>query len=209
MKNILNNNRDFYLVTFIVITSFTLSVYFNLFNSDGHHPARMFVEANKLIFGLKPYEDIFITYGILTTFIHSLSLVLFGKQIMSVFIITAIFYASSFLIYYFILKNLNINKNFSILSILLIFFIHPTIVLPWANYLAYFFLLIGLFFFTKKESNSKYFIYTGFFWSLAVLCRQTYILSILPTIIILFVSYYFFRFNFFNFQYINLINQIK
>ena len=200
MKRIFDNNRDFYIIIFLVIASFILSLYFNSFNYDGHHAARMFVEANELLMGLKPYEDIFITYGILTTILHSLSLVLFGNQIMSVFIITSIFYALSFLIYYCILKNLNINKNLSVVSTLLIFFIHPTIVLPWSNYLAYFFLLMGLFFLTKKESNSKYFIYAGFFWSLSILCRQTYILPFLLTIIILFTSYYFFKFNFFNFQ---------
>lgn len=143
----------------------------------------MFVEANKLIAGLKPYKEIFITYGILTTILHAASLVLFGNKIMSIYIMTSMFYAFSFLIYYFILRNLNINKKLSIISVILIFFIHPTIILPWANYFAYFFLLLGVFFLTKKNFKINYFIYTGFFWSLAVLCRQTFALSLGLTIL--------------------------
>jgi len=68
----------------------------------------MFVEAMQFFSGLIPYKDVFITYGYLTTVLHSLSIILFGKHIISISIITGIIYALTFPLFFLILKNLRI-----------------------------------------------------------------------------------------------------
>ena len=83
-----------------------------------------------------------------------------------------------FFFFYKILLGFNIYKNYSAVTVLIIFIIHPAILLPWANYIAYFFLILGLFFFTKKEKNYLFYLLAGFFLGLSVLSRQTYFLSI-------------------------------
>ena len=187
-----------FIIFLIVIFSLFLSIYFNSFNYDFHHPQIMFVDANKLLDGFTPYKDIFIIYGILTTLIHSLSIVVFGNNILSIFIITAIFYSFTFLILFLILKNLQIDEKTAILGVSTVFLVHPSIVLPWSDYFSYFFLLLGIFYFTKKESL-KNFILFGFFWSLAYLCRQTVFVPLFLSLLYFFFSELFFEFKTKNF----------
>jgi hypothetical protein len=172
--------------------SLFLSIYFNTFNYDFHHPQIMFVDANELLDGLVPYKDIFIYYGILTTLLHSLSIIIFGNNILSIFIITGIFYSFSFLIFYLVLKNIQINEKNATLAVLVVFLVHPSIVLPWSDYFSYFFLLLGIFYFTKKESI-KNLIFSGFFWSLACLCRQTVFVPVLFALLFFFFSELYFE----------------
>lgn len=177
----------------LFLLSLLFSIYFNLFNTDWHHPLIMFVNADDLLSGYMPYKDIFITYGIITTLLHSLSLLVFGKFIMSPFLITAIFYASTFPIFYLIFRNFNFSRNISLVSTILIFLIHPSIILPWSNYIAYFFLLIGIFFLSKEKLLTKDSFFVGFFLALACLSRQTYFLSLFPILFIFFLFNFFFE----------------
>lgn len=176
-KNIISNYSIILLGVFSTISIFlSINVGINLY--DVAHPIKMFVEANQLLSGLTPYKEIFISYGYLTTALHSFSIILFGNQVLSTSIITGIFYALTFPIFFLILKNLGTEKKISILSIIVIFLIHPSIVLPWSTYFAYFFFLLGLYFLTKNNIKKKEFILTGFFWSLACFSRQTYFIPL-------------------------------
>jgi len=190
-KKIFSLQIFFTLLLFLL--SLLFSVYFNLFNPDFHHPFIMFANAYDLISGYKPYKEIFIAYGIMTTLIHSFSLLTFGNYIISPFIITAIFYALTFPVFFRILKNLNFSDNISLLSTILIFLIHPSIILPWSNYIAYSFLLLGILFISKEELTQKDFFLTGVFWGLACLSRQTYFLSIIAIFIFFFVLILFYE----------------
>lgn len=182
-------SKHIILSSLLFLLSLIISVYLNLFNSDWHHPLLMFVEANDLISGYLPYKEIFITYGLLTTLIHSFSLLIFGNFIISPFIITALFYAITFPIFFLILRNLNFSNNISLLSIILIFLIHPSIILPWSNYIAYSFLLLGIFFLSKEKLTTIDFFLVGFFWGLACLSRQTYFISIFFILVIFFIFF--------------------
>ena len=186
-----------YIPIFFFLISFVLSINFNRFNIDWHHPARMFVEANQLVLGLIPYKEIFITYGMLTTIIHALSIIFFGNKILSIHIITAIFYALTFPIFFLILRNFKIKNTIAILSTFLVILIHPSIVLPWANYIAYFFLLLGIYCLTQDKISKKNFFLLGFFWSLSCLSRQTFVIPVLLTIFIITLSIIFVQNNFF------------
>ena len=149
-KNVISNYSTIFLGVFSILSIFlSINVGINLY--DVAHPIKMFVEANQLLSGLTPYKEIFISYGYLTTVLHSFSIILFGNQVLSVWIITGIFYALTFPIFFLILQNLGIEKKISILSIIVIFLIHPSSLLPWSTYFAYFFFFTRFIFFYKKQ----------------------------------------------------------
>jgi hypothetical protein len=175
----------------ICFLSFFLSINVGIILYDLLHPVKMFVEANQLLSGLIPYKEIFIANGYLTTILHSLSIILFGNQILSVSVITGIFYALTFPIFFLILKNFKIEKEKSILSIIVIFLIHPSIQLPWPNYFAYFFFILGLYYFTKNKPLKKDYILMGFFWSLACLSRQTFFLPLFLGVFLILILEFF------------------
>lgn len=153
----------------------------------------MFVEGNQFLSGLIPYKEVFIMYGYITTVLHAFSLLLFGKYVLSVSIITGIIYALTFPIFFLILRNFRIESKQSILSILVIFLIHPYIILPWPNYIAYFFSLLGIYYVTKNNILKKDYFLAGFFWSLACLSRQTYFLPLFVIILIIIFTQFFLR----------------
>ncbi len=165
------------LVFLIVISSFCLSIFKSVYDTDPTHPSFMYYDAKKLLDGLVLYKDIFVVYGVLTTLLQSISLIIFGNYLISPSIITGLLYSLSFLFFYKVLRNFNLDKNYSAITTLIIFIIHPAIVLPWSNYVAYFFLILGIFFLTKNKSYF-YYITAGIFLGLSVLSRQSYFFPI-------------------------------
>lgn len=185
--NFLNKNfysRQFLIVSLIAIISFCISVFKAAYNTDPHHFSFMFFDAYQMSKGAIPYRDINILYGIITTLMHYLSILTLGNFVLSISVSTAFFYASTFIFYYFILINIGSNKNNSLIIILVIFFIHPAILLPWSNYIAYFFVILSIFFFTLPSDANKNFFFFGLFLGLATLSRQTFFFS---TIIFIFL----------------------
>src|SRR5512147_965084 len=81
------------LVVLCCVISIGLSIIESRLNTDAHHWGLMYVNAADLNQGLIPYREIFIQYGFLTTLIQSWSLNIFGNSVVSVGIITGIFYA--------------------------------------------------------------------------------------------------------------------
>jgi len=189
-KYITSKYLQIFLIVIVFISIF-LSIYISIFSQDMTHSTKMFVEGNQLLSGLIPYKDVFITYGYVSTALHALSILLFGKHVVSVTIITAIIYALTFPIFFLILRNFRIESKQSILSIFVIFLIHPCIQLPWSNYIAYFFSLVGIYYVTKNNILKKDFLLAGFSWSLACLSRQTYFFPLfLITLIIIFTQFF-------------------
>ena len=68
-------NYKYNLIVLLVLIFFSvLSLYIYQFIYDGHHHGLMFSNAIDLLNAKKPYEEIFIQYGFLTTIIHSIGL---------------------------------------------------------------------------------------------------------------------------------------
>ena len=134
----------------IILLSSILSFFFNQYVYDGHHHGLMFSNALDLINLKKPYKEIFIQYGLLTTIIHAMSLYIFGKFIFSLHIITIIFYLSSIFVIFKIIEKI-VNVKYAVLGIFALVSNHPFPVLPWSNYIAFFFITISIFFFFKKK----------------------------------------------------------
>jgi len=175
----------------IILLSSILSFFFNQYVYDGHHHGLMFSNALDLINLKKPYKEIFIQYGLLTTIIHAMSLYIFGKFIFSLHIITIIFYLSSIFVIFKIIEKI-VNVKYAVLGIFALVSNHPFPVLPWSNYIAFFFITISIFFFLKKNNYSL--LLAGFCLGLCVLSRQDYFIAIFTTLTTyMFVCFFFER----------------
>ena len=178
-KSLNKNILIIIILFFLIFLSILRSLYFAIHYTAPLPGYLVFYDAYQFLNGYFLFKDIVIVYGFLTTIIHYFFLKIFGSFVLSLSIGTAIIYSSTFLIYFFILKNLNFSKISSLIIILLIFIIHPGIVLPWANYISYFFLLIGILLFSIPSSKIAHFYYFGIALGLATLSRQTIFFSIL------------------------------
>lgn len=155
----------------ISIINFLYSINLYQYIYDGHHHGYMFANAVDFIKGKLPYKEIFIQYGILTTLIHVFSLKIFSNNLISINIITCLLYSISVLLISLIIAK-KTNWLYGLLSTLIIFFNHPIPWLPWSNYIAFFFLILG--FFTLLEIKKNNIFFSGFFFSLVCLSRETY-----------------------------------
>ncbi|MHC5741058.1 MAG: glycosyltransferase family 39 protein [Nostoc sp.] len=188
------NGRIFdFSVLLICCLSFGFSWIESILNYDSHHWGFMYVQALDLKRGLIPYKETFPAYGIMTTWIQSLSLTLFGERLISIGIATGIFYSFSlFLSYQLFLQFL--PKYAAFFSTLLIFLLNGYIVFPWSNYFCYtFFLLSLLMFFTKK--NHKNVFGSGLLLGFSLLCRYTSFQAILPPFVFFFIYEFIFQKN--------------
>jgi Dolichyl-phosphate-mannose-protein mannosyltransferase len=167
------------LVISCCLMSIGLSVLESKINIDAHHWGLMYANATDLHKGLTPYREIFIQYGLLTTFIQSLSLDIFGDAVVSVGYITGIFYAANIYLSYCLWRRI-FDKWLSALSALLMFLLQSYISFPWANYFSYTFLLISLLFLTASTQKKNRYLLTGVFIGLSFLARQSPIPLLVP-----------------------------
>ena len=173
-KNISSIN---YLVIFLF---FIYAIFITRFHYDGHHIGLIYSNSLDLINNKLPYKDIFIQYGLLTTIINSLILLIFNDKIFFIILFNSIFYSFGIL---FISKTIKqfTDVKLALFSTIIILFNHPIPWLPWSNYIAFFFISIGLFLLSKNKKN--YFI-IGFLFGASILSRQDFFFPIFVSIII-------------------------
>jgi hypothetical protein len=177
------------LVLFCCVLSVAFSIIESKLSTDAHHWGLMYANAADLHRGLIPYREIFIQYGFLTTLIQSLSLNIFGNSVVSVGIVTGIFYAANIYLSYCLWQRV-MDKWLSALSSILMFLVSGYITYPWANYFSYTFFLISLLFLTTHSQKAKTYLLSGFFLGLSILARQSPI-PLLAPIYLYFILMYF------------------
>ena len=163
---------------FLIFFFYSYNTY--LYVYDGHHHGLIFSNALDLLKGKEPYKEIFIQYGLLTTFFHSLVLKLFGEQIIIINIFTIIIYLLSVFLISLTIKNLT-NEFYALIATVLILFNHPIPWLPWPNYLAFFF-IVG-FIYLHLAKKPLFILLSGFLLGLACLARENYIIFVVPSLI--------------------------
>lgn len=162
-----------YLVIAIVLgIVIKLSLFQGSYNNDPHHWGLMLSNALDLTKGLAPYRDVFLQYGILTSLIQASALLLFGKTLQSIILITAVFYAIGLLGIYCLTLELTKSRKLALYSFLTCALLHEIVIYPWSNYVAYPFLVFGLLFLIKSETYKWNSFISGFLLSLAILCRE-------------------------------------
>jgi len=183
--------KKYFFFTFFLITYFIFwANNFYLYVYDGHHQGLMYSNAIDLINGFVPYKEIFIQYGILTTIIHAMILVVFGENIHFINFATIFIYYTAIFFIYLIINNIT-NHLYAFCGAFALISNHPVPWLPWSNYLSFFFIVIGIYFFIKEHKSSSFLF--GFFLSLAVLSRQDYFLPISFSLIIYILLLFFFQ----------------
>jgi hypothetical protein len=172
------------LVIFICAASLCCSLIESITNNDNLHWGWQYIAALDLKRGAIPHSEVLIFYGYIQVLIQSIALSLFGERLMSVGIITGLFYSFTlFLSYRIFLRFL--KKSLAFIAVLLIFLIHPYIIYPFPNYFAYTFQLLALIFFLRYSEHHLNGLLAGFFLSMSVLSRYSSVIAILPPFIIL------------------------
>jgi hypothetical protein len=168
------------ILAFVIVGTYLQSQYV----VEPHHWGLMLSNAKDLINGLKPYKEIYIQYGILTTVIQGYAFWI-NNSLMSIMIITAITYGMTLCLIYFIANKVTQNKFIAFAAIITAYFYHPIVIHPWSNYIAGIFLFIGIYFAVNNNITIKNYFYSGLFLSLSVLSREG---LFYPVIVILAVT---------------------
>jgi len=177
------------LVIGICLISFGFGWIESIVNNDNLHWGWAYIAALDIKHGAIPHSEVIIFYGYVYTLIQSFALTLFGERLMSVGMVTALFYAVTLLLSYLIFLRF-LRKSLAFVAVLLIFLIHPYIIYPFPNYIAYTFQLLALLIFLKYPDKPYLIFLSGFFLCLSVLSRYSSVIAIVPPFLILLVWEY-------------------
>lgn len=176
--NLVKIENIFKYINPLLIFTITLLIsgYFSTIGADVHHDGIMFKPALDVSQGQILFKDTFTQYGALTTIIQSLVIKIFGEYLIVIKLTTAIFYAFTSVILYFIWNKI-LNKKLTILSSLIWIFLAPYYVmtfLPWSSVYALFFQCLTLYFYIYylDQNKTKYLILTGINAGLTFWCKQ-------------------------------------
>lgn len=164
-------------------------------NLDPHHWGLMLSNAKDLSEGALPYKNIFIQYGIFTTLIQALAFEI-GGNMLSIILVTSLFYAAGLIIVYRISLHIFKNQALAIYTLTLIFLFHPLAIYPWSNYIAFPFLMLGIYFLIDSEESSgkkdNYNLYLcGASFGFAILSREGHLYAVAIIILSAFVIDYY------------------
>ena len=146
----------------------------------------MLGNAKDLIHGLKPYKDIFIQYGFLTTLIHAAAYS-FGGNMLSLMLVTALAYAVGIFGIFQVARLTGMKERPAIYITWIYLLFHPIVIYPWSNYIAFPLLLFGLKYHLKVLETRKNAALSGVFFGLAVLARE----GLTPAVLLFIFAGYF------------------
>jgi hypothetical protein len=160
----------------LFLLTFIVAGYFSRIGVDPHHDGIMLKPAFDVARGSMLFRDTFTQYGALATLLQAGALLLFGKYLVTIQLLTAFFYGLIAALLYVIYRRI-IPAFLSALSVLLWIFMAPyflALFIPWASVYALFFQLLGTYFIIKYEerANAWYLFWTGVLTSAIFFTRQ-------------------------------------
>jgi hypothetical protein len=166
--------RIYYLI-FMFLLTFIISYFFMIIKADPHHDGIMIKPAIDVAEGRILFRESFTQYGALTTLLQAFAILIFGKYLIVIRLLTSFFYGLILVLLWIIfsrLLNKQLNSIFCIVWVLVAPFYLTA--LPWSSVYALFFLLIALYFLIVFIENKKllYLFLTGLFISLTFWSRQ-------------------------------------
>jgi hypothetical protein len=185
-------------VIIISLLSFGFTLLEGIFNFDFHHPGLMFIPAQDLYHGFKPFKEIVILYGYLSTYIQSLAIMVFGETYLSIWIVTGLFYAASLWLSYQVFRYL-LTPLTALLTTGFLFLLHPYALYPWPNYYWYFFILLTIWCLIKvlpqddgiklsQRQQATWATLSGMALGAAWLCRYSAVMPTLAPIVLFFMG---------------------
>jgi|GEM_PF-708806 len=172
------------MVIIICLASFGCGLVESIINNDNFLWGLSYIAALDVKRGAIPHSEVVIPYGYIHTLIQSAALILFGNRLISVGIVTGLFYSLTFILSYLVFLGF-LKKSLAFISVLLLFLIHPYIIYPDPNYFAYTFQLLALIFFLRYSDRRLNGLLAGFFLSMSVLSLYSSIIAIIPPFVIL------------------------
>jgi len=163
------------------------SIFQGIFNLDPHHWGLMLSNAKDLYEKKIPYKEIFIQYGIATTLIHATAFAI-GKNLISLIAVTSVFYATGIFVVYKIAFKVLESQTLALYVLITLVLFHPLAIYPWSNYIAFPFLMYGIFISINDHDRYWKSLLGGFSFGLAILSRE----GLAPAIVIyLFLSFFY------------------
>ena len=187
-KTFLYKHKTFLTLLILAIVCIGGTLVRGAFHLDPLHWSLMFSNAQDLANHKKPYAEIYIQYGILTTFIHGIAY-LIKNNLLTLILITAVFYYLGVVVLYFLSKKALSSNNLALKVVIVAILFHPIAIYPWPNYIAFPFLMSGIYLIVFYKNNNSFF-WGGILLSLSALSRENLIFAVCPIIIIFFIFDY-------------------
>lgn len=172
----------FFIIIFISLYSFYLGKINSIYNQDFHHWSYVLSSFLDYQNNLKLFKEIIITHGFGQIIFFSLIDNFIKIDLVSIGTVSSFIYSINFIILYKIFSIIS-SRTISIVLVLIIFLIHPFIILPWADYFSGLCINIFIYLFLKlnhKKINSTIILSSCLLFS--IFFRSTYIISIFLTI---------------------------
>ena len=150
----------------VVYGAFTLIVasLFAQFQINSHHDGLVLKPALDVLHGLAPFRDTFMMYGLLTTYLQAMAAWLGNETLLSIRILTAIFYAINGALVFVVWRQFMV-RWVAVIAGILYFTLAPywLIFLPWASVYAITFQFVALllFFQFMKTGLCRYSVFSG------------------------------------------------
>ncbi|MBK26542.1 MAG: hypothetical protein CME70_21260 [Halobacteriovorax sp.] len=151
-------NKKQYLILGIFFSIVScISFYFSRMEIDTHHVGFVFQAAQKLSEGKQLFSEVFYHYAPLTAHLHNLSIFVFGEEVLSLNLLSSLFYGGIAVLFYFLLSHFFALKTSVLLAILWFLFapFFKDTFIPWSSIYCLFFLLSSILFSFKYFETSK------------------------------------------------------
>ena len=162
----------------ILVVSFAsgFSLWQGVYSIDPHHWGLMLSNTKDLLNGLAPYRDISINYGILTPIVQGALFELTSQSLISIQFATVACYAVGLWILFRLALSLTHDPRIAFYILCSCVLIHPVVIYPWPNYIAFPFFMGAIFYVVKDIPTKIESLTSGALFGLAALARAEYLI---------------------------------
>lgn len=194
------SKKKFYDICAILILgySFLLSLTYSTYHIDPWHWGTIASEATDYIKGFKLFKDITLMYGPGMPIFFKIANYFYPINYFTIGVFTSLVYITNLLFCYLIFLKLS-SRIIAITLLFIIFILNPYPQVPWSDFYSGFCITLFLYFLINSNDKNMKLYLSGFFLFLSIAFRNTYLLTILPTIFF-FVLITFFMINKFEFK---------
>jgi hypothetical protein len=183
--NITLDRRYDTLVVLVIVTACALSIWQGFYSVDPHHWGLMLSNTKDLLAGLAPYREFAIGYGILVPIIQGIAFTLISQSLISLQVATVFCYGAGLWILFRLALTITKDAKLSFYILCSCVLIHPIVIYPWPNYIAFPFLMGGIFYILKDKPSNKQSFVGGLLFGFAPLARSEYLLLAIVTFFVI------------------------
>ncbi len=170
-------SSDFVLSLFLFILTFVIAGSFSVIGIDARHDGAMLKPALDVSRGLMLFRDSLTTYGALATLMQAGALMLFGRYLVTLKLLSAAFYGGIAVLQYLIYKRV-LPGSMAFITVILWLFLAPYFFWPfliWSSVYAQFFQLVAVYLLILwlEHKRMSYLISAGVATACVFYTRQT------------------------------------